>query len=198
MNFKYTKGDIINNLKILGLGSKSKSGVRLYKVKCLLCSSITDKRLQTVQKAQSCGCKQRKRGYRVPGSGKRAPKGTRVEINTLISIYKSNAKKRDISYSLSYKEFEALVDDKCFFCGDSGCNTLKKKGYNEYLYNGIDRIENGEGYTFENCVTCCGWCNRAKNNGTVYNFIDKCKKIAEKLEMDEGYFNIAKERINKA
>ena len=38
----------------------------------------------------------------------------------------------------------------------------------------------------------------AKNNGTLANFVDKCKKIASRIELDDGYFNIAKERIEKA
>ena len=88
-----------------------------------------------------------------------------------------------------------LVDGKCVFCGEAGSNTLRKKNYRDYDYNGIDRINNNTGYTKENCVTCCSWCNRAKNNGTLENFISKCKKIASSIELDENYFNIAKERI---
>ena len=37
-----------------------------------------------------------------------------------------------------------------------------------------------------------------KNNGTLENFIDKCKKVVSKAESDETYFNIAKERIEDA
>ena len=94
MKFKYSSGDIIGNLEVVGLGGVSPAGVRLYTVKCLLCGSITDKRLQTIQNSKSCGCMQRKRAGKAIGSGKKTPKGTRVEVNTLMSIYKSNAKKK--------------------------------------------------------------------------------------------------------
>ena len=46
--FKYSDGDVVGNLEIKGLGGTSKSGTRLYSVLCLLCGSVTDKRLQTI------------------------------------------------------------------------------------------------------------------------------------------------------
>lgn len=197
MKFEYSAGDVVGNLEIKGLGGTSKSGTRLYRVLCLLCGSVTDKRLQTIERAKSCGCMQSKRSRRVAGSGRRTPEGTRVEINNLISIYKSNARKRGISFDLTYTQFETLVDSECYFCGDIGGNTLRKRGYNDYNYTGIDRINNSVGYLPSNCIPCCSWCNRAKNNGTLENFVDKCRKVASRIEMDEGYFEIAKNRILK-
>lgn len=195
MKFKYSPGDVVGNLEIKGLGGTSNSGTRLYRVLCLLCGSVTDKRLQTIEKAKSCGCMQSKRSKRVAGSGRRTPEGTRVEINNLISIYKSNARKRGISFDLTYTQFETLVDSECYFCGDIGGNTLRKRGYNDYNYTGIDRIDNSVGYLPSNCIPCCSWCNRAKNNGTLENFVDKCRKVVSRIEKDEKYFNIGKERI---
>ena len=194
--FKYSEGDVVGNLEIKGLGGTSKSGTRLYSVLCLLCGSVTDKRLQTIEMAQSCGCMQSKRGRRVVGSGRRSAEGTRVEINNLISIYKSNARKRGVSFDLTYAQFETLVDGECYFCGDIGRNTLRKRGYNDYSYNGIDRIDNSVGYITNNCISCCSWCNRAKNNGTLANFEKKKKKIASRIEMEEKYFYIGASRMD--
>lgn len=198
MKFKYSEGDVVGNLEIKRLGGTSKAGVRLYSVLCLLCGSVSDKRLQTIEMAKSCGCMQSKRGRRVVGSGRRTAEGTRVEINTLISIYKSNARKRGVSFDLTYTQFETLVDGECYFCGDIGGNTLRKRGYNDYSYNGIDRVDNSVGYLPSNCISCCSWCNRAKNNGTLANFVDKCKKIASRIEMDEGYFDIGVNRMQES
>ena len=198
MKFKYSEGDVVGNLEIKGLGGTSKSGVRLYSVLCLLCGSVTDKRLQTIERAKSCGCMQSKRSRRVVGSGRRSAEGTRAEINNLISTYKSNARKRGIPFELTYIQFETLVDSECYFCGDIGGNTLRKRGYNDYSYNGIDRVDNSVGYLPSNCISCCSWCNRAKNNGTLENFVDKCKKITSRIEMDEGYFDISVNRMEDA
>ena len=198
MKFKYSDDDVVGNLEIKGLGITSKSGVRLYSVLCLLCGSVTDKRLQTIERAKSCGCMQSKRDIKPCGSGRKTAEWTRFEINTLISIYKSNARKRGIPFDLTYIQFETLVDSECYFCGDTGGNTLRKKGYNEYSYTGIDRIDNSVGYLPSNCISCCSWCNRAKNNGTLANFVDKCKKITSRIELDDNYFNIAEKRIQEA
>ena len=197
MKFKYSEGDVVGNLEIKGLGSTSKAGVRLYSVLCLLCGSVTDKRLQTIEMAKSCGCMQSKRDRRAVGSGRRTAKGTRVEINTLISIYKSNARKRDTSFDLTYAQFETLVDGECYFCGDTGGNTLRKRSYNDYSYTGIDRVDNSVGYLPSNCISCCSWCNRAKNNGTLANFVDKCKRITSRIEMYEKYFDIGVNRMKE-
>lgn len=197
MKFKYSEGDVVGNLEIKGLGSTSKSGTRLYSVLCSLCGSVTDKRLQTIERAKSCGCMQSKRDRKVVDSGRRIAEGTRVEINILMSIYKSNARKRGISFDLSYAQFETLVDSECYFCGDNGGNTLRKRGYDVYSYTGIDRVDNSVGYLPSNCISCCSWCNRAKNNGTLANFVDKCKKITSRIELDDNYFDIAEKRIKE-
>ena len=141
---------------------------------------------------------QSKRDKKAVGSGRRTAEGTRVEINTLMSIYKSNARKRGVSFDLTYTQFEILVDGECYFCGDIGGNTLIKRNYNDYSYTGIDRVDNSIGYLSSNCISCCSWCNRAKNNGTLTNFVDKCKKITSRIELDPDYFAIAEQRINEA
>lgn len=138
---------------------------------------------QAIKTYKSCGCKQRERGYKVNGSGRKSKEGTLVEVNTVLSIYKSNARKRNIEFSLSYSAFEKLIVSNCFYCGDAGDNVLRKKDYPEYRYTGIDRIDNDKGYILSNAVSCCKWCNRAKNKQSANNFIEKCKKICEKQEV---------------
>ena len=138
MKFKYSEGDVVGNLEIKGLGGTSKSGTRLYRVLCLLCGSVTDKRLQTIERAQSCGCMQSKRSMRVVGSGRRSAEGTRVEINTLISIYKSNARKRGVPFDLTYTQFETLVDSECYFCGDIEITHQYHDTLNELLWKQVD------------------------------------------------------------
>ena len=125
------------------------------------------------------------------GSGKKTPKGTSVFVNMLISIYKSNAKKRKISYELSYDEFVSIINEPCAYCGDANENILKKAKYEDFPYTGIDRVDNSLGYVKENTVPCCEFCNRAK---LIKN---KIIKIAKGIEMDKGYFDIAKNRINE-
>ncbi|MGJ4945153.1 HNH endonuclease signature motif containing protein [Bradyrhizobium sp. HKCCYLS1011] len=41
----------------------------------------------------------------------------------------------------------------------------------QYVCNGIDRKDNGQGYTIENCVPCCSVCNHAKHTMGYEQFI---------------------------
>lgn len=42
------------------------------------------------------------------------------------------------------------------------------------------RKNNSVGYTLENCVPCCGICNKMKMNLDFDTFIEKCKLISNK------------------
>lgn len=46
-----------------------------------------------------------------------------------------------------------------------------------YYYNGIDRINNLEGYLTSNVVTCCKECNWLKRIMTYEQFLKKIKDI---------------------
>ena len=39
-----------------------------------------------------------------------------------------------------------------------------------FIYNGIDRKNNGKGYTEDNIVSCCKQCNFAKRNMSYKEF----------------------------
>jgi hypothetical protein len=45
------------------------------------------------------------------------------------------------------------------------------------LYNGIDRINNEEGYTSNNTVSCCFTCNRMKGTMSSEEFKIHLKKL---------------------
>ena len=54
----------------------------------------------------------------------------------------------------------------CYYCG-SEIETV-----------GIDRVDNKIGYEFDNCVPCCGLCNKMKNSYNSKKFVEHCKKIS--------------------
>jgi hypothetical protein len=63
-------------------------------------------------------------------------------------------------------------------------NRRAKRGLEElpggvYLFNGIDRLDNAEGYTKENCVPCCAEVNFAKGTMNQKDFINLCKEVAQ-------------------
>lgn len=71
--------------------------------------------------------------------------------------YRNNAKNKNLPFSLIREQFRALVQSPCAYCGLAPAR-------------GIDRRENGAGYTPENCAACCTDCNRAKSDMSAQRF----------------------------
>ena len=46
-----------------------------------------------------------------------------------------------------------------------------------YVYNGVDRVDNERGYSLENCVPCCKFCNRMKRDLGKKEFLEHIKNI---------------------
>lgn len=109
---------------------------------------------------------------------------TEVSINYLFLRYKKTAEDRNYYFNLSKKEFSDFITKNCVYCG-SEPNSLyknKKSKYHrfEFLYNGIDRVDNTKGYDFDNCVTCCKICNVMKASLSKLDFINHIEKIYKK------------------
>jgi len=122
---------------------------------------------------KSCGCLK-------TGSNKKYNYRRKYEIkgescfNTLFLIYKNGAKKRNLSFELTSDEFEIITLKNCYYCGCSPKKEIKKKNKNgkgqNYIYNGIDRIDSTKGYIIDNIVPCCSDCNYAKRSMTQLEF----------------------------
>lgn len=86
----------------------------------------------------------------------------RSEINHKSPSYrwhllKQNAKKRDLIVSLTREQFESLSKEICYYCqGRLDVDT----GWGTHL----DRLDNSIGYTLENSMSCCHFCNRIKQD----------------------------------
>lgn len=111
----------------------------------------------------SCGCNKLK-------------VGKNTLLNSIFSDYRTRATRKNQEFKLDINEFEILLNKPCYYCGEFNKNTKKRKNRN-YSYNGIDRINNNEGYTLTNSVTCCKVCNMAKNTMTQIEFIEWIKKV---------------------
>ena len=74
---------------------------------------------------------------------------------TRYASYRYDAKKRSIPFFLTREEFLTFWQTNCHYCGD------------QLATIGIDRIDNGIGYTIDNCVSCCWECNRIKSSREI-------------------------------
>ncbi len=99
--------------------------------------------------------------------------------------YQRGALARNYSFELSPAEFENICQQACFYCGAPPTNVaklprpVKTKGrQGDWLYNGIDRRDNTQGYTLANSVACCKQCNYAKHAYTEQEFLDWVNRVA--------------------
>lgn len=94
--------------------------------------------------------------------------------------YKSIAGYRNYIFDLTKDEFRELTKNNCYYCGQfpKSLHTARN-AFGSYVYNGIDRVNNNIGYNRENCVTCCGICNRAKNDSSIEEFKTWIKNLIQ-------------------
>lgn len=115
-------------------------------------------------------------------------------VNQLITNYKSSARKRNITWKLSTSEVAIIIIGSCYYCGREPSNfgtsvskyRKKFKINNKLCYNGIDRLDNSKPYTITNCVPCCKFCNYAKRDLKLSEFIDNIKRTYEYLELNKS------------
>lgn len=99
-------------------------------------------------------------------------------LNKLLHKYKQHAVERDLEWCLTKEEFRELTKQRCYYCGHVPDSVFGQKapglsgnnGYEDYIYNGVDRLDNDRGYFSDNSVPCCKMCNFAKRNVPVNNF----------------------------
>lgn len=123
---------------------------------------------------QSCGCLQKE----MVGNRNRLPESI-AAFNKLFNDMMYQAKLRGYDWDLTKEQVYELTSQVCFYCGKEPCQ-VKKYGsrYNgDYIYNGLDRVDNDKGYTIENVVPCCGQCNRAKTDMTEDEFLQWIEQI---------------------
>lgn len=92
-------------------------------------------------------------------------------LNSLYYSYAFSAEKRNHEFSLSIEEFKNFIYSTCYYCKSPPSNIKTFKSKKKVKYNGIDRIDNSLGYSMNNCVPCCGFCNYAKQGRTQKDFL---------------------------
>jgi len=80
--------------------------------------------------------------------------------------YKWQAQKRGLAWEISEQKFDELTQSNCHYCGAPPANCTRRKRRKSapsvFIYTGIDRKDNGKGYTEDNVTPCCAICNRLK------------------------------------
>ena len=104
-----------------------------------------------------------------------------VARGIILKGYRRDARRRNLSWELTEEQFDELTSSDCFYCGGPP-STVKKPVATyeggEFIYNGIDRVDNSFGYMSENVVTCCKICNRAKSDMPFEDFMTWATRLA--------------------
>ena len=126
---------------------------------------------------QSCGC------HKVEVARLKETEPGHTACRAVYNIYKANAKRRRLEFSISREDFTKLISNDCFYCGSppSNVHTLSR-GNGSYTYNGIDRLDNLKGYYIDNVVSCCSTCNLMKRKMDISEFITHIEKIVNRLK----------------
>lgn len=103
----------------------------------------------------------------------------------LYNIYARNARYRDIDFFLTMDQVSSLIFSPCDYCNEVGSMQTSRVGGNSIgegiPHNGIDRVDNSLPYTRENCVSCCKFCNHAKNSRSRTDYIGWAQRIYTNL-----------------
>lgn len=106
------------------------------------------------------------------------------DIRNKYSHFKCAAIKRGINFDLTNDDVLNICEQKCFYCGKERCL-------------GIDRLDNSKGYTIDNCVPCCGCCNKMKMGLEPNFFLEQIEKIHNNIEAIKSSSTISKESTSK-
>lgn len=170
-------------LEVIKRDSNSKSGCSKWECLCD-CGNIKIIEAGNLKNGhtQSCGCfrkeKMRQISRREPGQN---------GFSTLKNKYKKNARLRNLSWNLNDKQLKELFKGNCYYCNIEPIQISRAERYStpeadahsQFIYNGIDRLNNNIGYEYINCVPSCKMCNWMKLNFLLEDFLNKIKQIAK-------------------
>lgn len=163
-------GQVFNKLEFIKF-EIFKNNHSYWNVKCY-CGNIFITQATSVKNGtvKSCGCSRRL-------------ENGEASFNHLFATRKRNAvSSRNLKWDLNKEQFKILSKQNCYYCGVEP--QQKHEGYSfygEYIYNGIDRINNQIGYIIDNCVSCCKKCNFMKGTLCHTDFINQIKQICKNL-----------------
>jgi hypothetical protein len=171
---KTKPGDIHGCLTVMDISHRDSHAALFYICKCE-CGNIVTIRGRSLRNgdAKSCG-----KGCRKPKARVEPEKAAR---NRVLSEYKRGAKDRGLWFLLSDEQFDRLIKADCFYCGCEPSNVNKgRRGSEDFVYQGIDRLDAEAGYYESNCVPCCKICNHAKTNMDFTMFFAWIECLTEK------------------
>ena len=179
-------GIVYDDLTVLSLAENTINALWLCKCICGKLVKKTARQLTRPSRPKNCGCKD---GRGKHGNQKRTYTPEEATWVRLYKIHKGTQLKHGF---LPYTYWKQVSQQSCYYCGISPQYRYSNNTVKPILANGIDRLDNGIGYTENNCVPCCFECNKAKNTMFPDQFIEMCKRVARHKEaiLNNGETNV--------
>jgi hypothetical protein len=123
-------------------------------------------RAQNVEKI-----KEKMKEYRAENADKikEQARDYRATIHKKFLDVKYGAHQRNINFEISEEFVGQLTDQECIYCGQETTDTCR---------NGVDRLDNTNGYVEYNCISCCGSCNVMKRCLDPLTFVERCAQVS--------------------
>lgn len=95
-----------------------------------------------------------------------------ASFNMVFGVMKKSARVRGYSWELNKEQVKDITQKSCYYCGAAPSRSADRQHRmnGDYVYNGLDRVNNEVGYEIGNVVPCCWTCNRAKATMTIEQF----------------------------
>lgn len=150
-------------------------------------SKIVNSHLLISGGTRSCGCLRLEAGKKFGAINGLKLGKVESSFNDLYSSYRNRSKIKNRYFNLSKDEFSVLTKGKCYYYNKEPAQIKKKQSKltfigHDYIYNGIDRVDSSLGYSLDNCVPCCGVCNKMKLSMSHDEFIGHMRLILENMD----------------
>lgn len=145
-------GKIFGKLKVLKYVGKTENRKSIWLCQCT-CGNKKNIKAYNLRcgDSKSCGCNHYLRIY-----------------EALYNLFKSKAVRAGHKVHLSYKDFCAFTKvGFCAYCGKE-ISWCKRNPRGKNQRTNLDRKDNSQGYSKENCVVCCKECNLIKGARFTY------------------------------
>jgi hypothetical protein len=105
--------------------------------------------------------------------------GTGSEYKWRYQSYMQAAKKRNLSWEIDYDKFLDITQQNCYYCNtEPEMRPSHHKRWDfKFPMSGIDRMDSSRGYEVDNVVPCCSYCNQAKWDHDIKDFLEWIKRV---------------------
>ena len=106
----------------------------------------------------------------------------KANARSLFSDYRIRSRRAGFVFALTFEEFLEITTRPCYLCGALPAQIKRGGGRKgDYVYNGIDRVDNDEGYKHGNVEACCKTCNFLKGQLSLAEFKNAVRLILKNL-----------------